>query len=841
MLYVNVILPLPLQPTFTYTVPTALQATVARGQRVIVPFGSGRPKFYTGIIDSVSPIAPQGITWEVKDIVDLPDTDAVVRHPQIRLWQWMADYYLCSVGEVMNAALPAGLKIESETTVEVNPDWDAGATTLTEREAHILQTLDSKGKLKLAELGKATGRASGMTQVISRMVAKGAVIVSENLRSRIHARRVVCVRPAIKRGDDHALQQAYQAVHAAPRQEKALMTLIQLSGFTQVGHPLKQVTRTQLIERSGVTTQTVQALVQKGLAETYTVQASLFGFTGIVTGDLPKLSEAQNEALSAIHHSFSDHAVTLLHGVTSSGKTEIYIHLIDHILNTTSQQVLYLVPEIALTTQLTQRIQRVFGDKVLVYHSRFSDSQRVELWQRLLHSTEPLVVIGARSAVFLPFAKLGLVIVDEEHESSYKQHDPAPRYNARDAAIVLAGMHGARTLLGSATPSVETYHKATTGKFGLVTLSQRFGGDGVQLPEIRIVDLAQARRQNRMAAGGVFAADTLAMARRTLEGGGQTIFFHNRRGYAPMAECRLCGYTPRCQHCDVSLTWHRSARQLVCHYCGATYQMPTVCPQCQEPSMQLVGFGTERVEDGVTELFPGRRVLRMDLDSTRSVKGYAEIIDSFSRHEADILVGTQMVTKGLDFGDVRMVAVLSADTLINMPDFRAAERAFNMLEQVSGRAGRRAAAKAAKAAESADGAVVAVQTRQPDHPVIGFLKNHDYLGFFRHEIAERQQYVYPPFARIIYIYLRHRDEESVRNIATHYAEQLRALLGNRVYGPDEPWVSRVRNQYIRRIMLKIEPTASVARVRDVLRQAYIALMQDPTARGTTLYYDVDPV
>jgi primosomal protein N' (replication factor Y) len=471
-------------------------------------------------------------------------------------------------------------------------------------------------------------------------------------------------------------------------------------------------------------------------------------------------------------------------------------------------------------------LQSVFGEKVVIYHSKFSDNERVDIWKKLLHESEPMVVIGARSSIFLPFSHLGLVIVDEEHESSYKQYDPAPRYNARDVAMILARMHGAKTLLGSATPAVETYYKAQNGKFGLVTLDVRYGD--VKLPEIEIVDMKHASRTG--AVRGVFANETERLAREAIARGSQVIFFQNRRGYAPLARCKQCAWVPRCEHCDVALTYHSHLRQLQCHYCGAVYPLPSVCPQCKEPAIEILGYGTERVGEEVGTAFHGVKMLRMDLDTTRNKDSYEKIIDDFSAGKAKILVGTQMVTKGLDFGGVEMVGVLNADALINFPDFRSSERAFNMLEQVSGRAGRR----------SGQSGVVVVQSYQPEHPVLGFLKSHNYLGFYQNEIAARRQFYYPPFTRIIYLYVKHRDPARLRGIADRYAARLRQLLGSRVFGPEEPSIARIQGLYIRKIMLKIEVTASVTKVKDLLRQTYVELCALPDMKGTVVYYDVDP-
>ena len=512
--------------------------------------------------------------------------------------------------------------------------------------------------------------------------------------------------------------------------------------------------------------------------------------------------------------------------MTSSGKTEIYMHLIEDVMKR-GRQVLYLVPEIALTTQLTRRLQRVFGDKVVIYHSKFTDNERVDIWRKVLSSREPMVVIGARSALFLPFADLGLVIVDEEHETSYKQQDPAPRYNGRDVATVLAGKHGAKTLLGSATPAIDTYYKALTGRYGLVTLSERYSG--VALPEIRVIDTKAAMKAGKMK--GPLAPDTVELVSRSVAEGGQAILFLNRRGYAPVATCKMCAWTPKCEHCDVTLTYHKYIDRLVCHYCGAVYPLPTLCPQCKEPAVEIYGYGTERMEDEVSQAFPDAEIMRMDLDTTRNKDGYERIITDFSQGKAQILVGTQMVTKGLDFERVRTVGIVNADAMINQPDFRASERAFNMMSQVAGRAGRRGAR-----------GIVVIQTRDSSHPILPFVAAHDYRGFYESEILEREKYNYPPFTRLIYIYVKHRDRRTAEELAKTYAERLRQLFGTRIYGPEEPHVSRIQTLYIRKIMLKIELGASPKKVKQILRAVYEEMhaRRVDGIKSAVIYYDVDP-
>lgn len=821
MSFVEVILPLPLNATFTYSVPESMEAQLHIGTRVVVPFG--RRKFYTGIVASTCAIKPE--KYEIKPIERVLDSadEPILIHPQLKFWEWIADYYLCSIGDVMKAALPAGLKLESETFIELAPDVDpTNLEGLSDEEALMLQVLNHEPKLSLGDLVRKSGVSKKPEATLSRLIDRGLLMVSEKILERYRSLRqtIVCLPSESVRADWRTA--AFQKVKSAPKQEHLLLTALQLAGRSL------EVDKSLLLEKSGCTAAILKILADKGILSIEHREINRFApREGLVPVSLPTLSKAQQTALNSILETWIEgqKSVTLLRGVTSSGKTEIYIHLIERMLKQ-GKQALLLVPEIALTTQLTGRLQNVFGSKVVVYHSKFTDNERVDIYRRLRKSAEPVVVIGARSSIFLPFRNLGLVIVDEEHEPSYKQFDPAPRYNARDCAIVLASMHGAKTLLGSATPSVETYYKAQNGRYGLVELTERFGG--VQLPAIEVVDMKKYWKQYWR--DSIFAPEVQQELQTTIDNGNQAIVFHNRRGFAPMARCKECAYIPKCDHCDVSLTYHRRINRLVCHYCGAEYQLPTTCPVCNEPSIEIIGYGTEKIEELVEKEFPKAKVLRMDLDTTRNKDGYLDIISAFSQHKADILVGTQMVTKGLDFDGVRVVAVLSADTLINLPDFRASERAFNMLLQVAGRAGRRDTA-----------GTVVIQTGQPDHPVINFAKTHDFLGFYNHELAERKSHFFPPFTRMVIIYLRHRDENTVHEVALAFNEQLRAQLGNRVAGPDIPPVSRVQSMYIRRFMLKIEVSASMAKVREVLRNITDRLQAQGKLRGVTIHCDVDPL
>lgn len=826
IVYADVILPLPLQGTFAYIVPVDLQAVVKVGSRVVVPFGSR--KYYTGIVKSTSTICPGN--YSIKELCYvLDDGDPVVKRPQVQFWEWVAEYYLSGVGDVMKAALPSGLKIESETFIELSPEYHEDPDyILNEREALVIQALDHCVKrTRVSEIEKLTG-LKNINSTVGNLLSKGAVIVSENLVERYTARKERYVRFSIEAGDRDGLAKIFASVRNAKSQERAVLALVELSGFNHPGGALDEVTTAALRERAKVGQPILKILADKGFFDLYTKEINRFKFSGLSTGVLPLLSEAQAVALRAIHSSWVDKDVTLLHGVTSSGKTELYMHLADFVMKQ-GRQVLYLVPEIALTTQLTTRIQRVFGDRVVVYHSKFSDNERVDLWRSLLAMKKPCIVIGARSSLFLPFENLGLIIVDEEHDSSYKQTEPAPRYNARDAAMMLARMHGAKTLLGSATPAIDTYYKAITGRFGLVNLDERYGD--AALPEIEIVDTSRLRLKNEMQ--GSLAKQSVELVNNTLERGDQAIIFINRRGYAPVAVCGCCGYTPRCECCDVTLTYHKSQDALVCHYCGARYPLQIVCPVCHEPAVSVEGYGTERVEEEIVQAFPGVSVARMDLDTTRKKEGYSTLIDDFSNGRARLLVGTQMVTKGLDFGNVGAVIVVNADSLVNVPDFRSSERAFNTISQVAGRAGRRGGDSKA---------VVMVQARSANHPLFEFIKNHDYQAFYDYELGQRLAYAYPPFTRLIHIYIKHRDAKMVDDIVTAYKRRLESLFGNRVIGPETPSVSKIQNLYIRRLMLKIEVSSSMKKVRGILRGVYEDFHNSRLSgfRGAIVFYDVDP-
>ena len=748
-MFADIILPLPLDGVFTYSVPQSLEGQVIRGVRVLVPLG--RNKTYVGIISEVHDKKPEG--YQTKDILQVLDSCPILLDAQLHLWQWIADYYMAPIGEVFKAAFPAGLKAED------------GYRPRTETYIELSQ----------------------------------------------------------KFRNEAAIHVALNMLQRASKQLTAFIDYLALSGWDK--NEPQEITRDELLNQ-GHSLPTLAALVKRGLLQTYEREVGRLNLGGEPCFEnIKPLSQVQQDAFNKIQFSFLKKNVTLLHGVTSSGKTEIYIHLIRQTLEQ-KKQVLYLLPEIALTVQMMERLQRVFGNRLGIYHSKYSDAERVEIWQKQL-STHPYdVILGARSAVFLPFQNLGLVIVDEEHETSYKQQDPMPRYHARSAAIMLAQMFGAKTLLGTATPSLETYHNAKTGKFGIVELFQRY--QGIELPEIQIVDIKDLQHRKMM--NGPFSPILLSKVREALERGEQVILFQNRRGYAPVVECKQCGWVPHCQHCDVSLTFHRHLNQLSCHYCGYTYQVPTECPNCGCIHLQTRGYGTEKIEAEVHDIFPEARIARMDLDTTRSRQAYERIIGDFSSGRTNLLIGTQMISKGLDFDKVSVVGILNADSMLNYPDFRAYEHAFMMMSQVGGRAGRRGKR-----------GLVILQTKSPELPLIQQVVHNDYAAFYRLLIAERQQFKYPPFYRLIYVFLKHRDDRTVETASIEMVSRLRQWFGARALGPDKPSVSKVKSLSIRKLVLKFEPGINMSEVRKYLALAQQQMLQDKRYSSLQIYFDVDPL
>ena len=741
---------------FTYSVPSSLEEQVQRGVRVLVPLG--RNKTYVGIVSEKHHRAPEG--YQTKDILQVLDVTPILLDSQLRLWHWIADYYMSPIGEVYKAALPSGLKAEdgfrpkTETYITLTPQFR----------------------------------------------------------------------------NEQTLHVALNMLHRADKQLAALIDYLALSHWDSVEgsvcrETVVEITRDELLN-AGHSLPTVNALVKRGLLEVYEREVGRLNHGGEPHLEkIRPLSDVQQDAFNKIQFSFLGKNVTLLHGVTSSGKTEIYIHLIRQALEK-KQQVLYLLPEIALTVQIMQRLQHVFGNRLGIYHSKYSDAERVEIWQKQLSKNPYDVILGARSAVFLPFQNLGLVIVDEEHETSYKQQDPMPRYHARSTAIVLAQMFGAKTLLGTATPSVETYYNAKTGKYGLVELFQRY--KGIELPEIQVVDVKDLQHRKMM--NGPFSPYLLNKVREALEHGEQAILFQNRRGYAPVIECKQCGWVPHCQHCDVSLTLHRNLNQLTCHYCGYTYQVPTECPACGCQELRTKGYGTEKIEAEVQDIFPEARIARMDLDTTRSRSAYERIISDFASGRTNLLIGTQMISKGLDFDKVSVVGILNADSMLNYPDFRAYEHAFMMMAQVSGRAGRKGKR-----------GLVVLQTKSPDLPIIQQVVRNDYAAHYQSLIAERQQFHYPPYYRLVYVYLKHKQDWVVDTAAAEMASRLRQWFGARLLGPDKPAVAKVKSLSIRKLVLKLELGINMGDVRKYLALAQQQMLQDKRYVSLQIYYDVDPL
>lgn len=754
--YVDVIVPLPLEGTFTYSVPHDLADRVRFGVRVAVTFGAS--KVHTAIVVRAHQDKP---AFNVKDIVDVIDDQPMLLEQQYKLWQWLSAYYMAPLGDVYNAALPAGLKVE------------------------------------------------------------------ENYKPRTETYVDLC-EPL---RNEQSLNVALDLLKRARNQREALMHFLRISHWetiegTQTAEPVVDITREELMNVSHCSYAVIKSLVERKILFTYEREVGRLNDHGEEhLENVKRLNEAQQEAYNQIVFQFLKKNVVLLHGVTSSGKTEIYIHLIKKALEE-KKQVLYLLPEIALTVQITSRLRHVFGDKLGIYHSKYSDAERVEIWKKQLSHHPYEVVLGARSAVFLPFQRLGLVIIDEEHETSFKQQDPSPRYHARSAAIVLARMYGAKTLLGTATPSVESYYNACQGKYGLVTLTSRY--KDIKLPEIRVVDTKDLQRRKMMT--GPFSPPLIAAVNEALKSGQQVILFQNRRGFAPMIECRTCGWVPKCTNCDVSLTMHKSMNLLTCHYCGYTYRIPAVCPACGGTDLRGRGYGTEKVEEYVGQLFPEARVARMDLDTTRTRNAYERIIDDFSSGRTNLLIGTQMVSKGLDFDRVSVVGILNADAMLNYPDFRAYEHAFMMMAQVSGRAGRKG-----------QRGKVFLQTKNKELPIIRQVVENDYQGFYEALLEERRLFSYPPFHRLVYVFLRHRHDEVVESAGIEMGSRLRQGLGDRILGPDKPSIARVKNLHIRKIVIKLENGIDQKAVRLYLRTVQQQLLQDKRYAALQVYYDVDPL
>ena len=816
--YVDVIVPLPIASQYTYSLPTEWEESVQEGCRVVVSFG--RKKFYTAIVTKVHYAAPDG--YETKDIEEVLDTSPILLPRQFQFWEWLASYYLCTLGDVYKAAMPSGMKLESETVVVYNDEFEA-THPLGDSEQRLLDLLSTDKEQCVTQLQRAIG-LKNILPIVKRLLDKEAIFVKEDLKRNYKPRTEARVRLVNRELDEPGMMTLFNELSRAKKQLAVLMKYVELSGWAGRGEYLQEVTKKTLLEKAGATSTIFNGLVDKGIFEVYYQEIGRLDKSEVATMEGNTLNPAQQEAFQGIMDSFRQKNVCLLHGVTSSGKTEIYIHLIQEALKA-GKQVLYLLPEIALTTQITERLKRVFGKRLGVYHSKFPDAERVEIWKKQLGEEEYDVILGVRSSIFLPFKRLGLVIVDEEHENTYKQQDPAPRYHARSSAIMLASMYGAKVLLGTATPSVESYFNATSGKYGLVELKERY--KDIQLPHIERVDIKELAHQKRMQ--GPFSPMLVKEVHDALERKEQVILFQNRRGFAPMMECHMCGWVPKCKNCDVSLTYHKGMNQLTCHYCGCTYQVPHSCPACGGVELMNRGFGTERIEDDIQLIFPEARVARMDLDTTRTRSAYEKIIADFEQGKTDILVGTQMVSKGLDFQNVSVVGILNADSMLNYPDFRSYERAFQLMAQVAGRAGRK----------NKQGLVI-LQTKSPELPVIHQVMRNDYEQLYYDQLAERQMFRYPPYYRLIYVYLKHRKESVLDMAADAMATMLRSGLGDRVLGPDKPSVARIQTLYIKKMIVKVEQNASMTKVRDYLMAVQRSIVEDERFRSLIVYYDVDP-
>lgn len=778
MYFIEVILPLSLAKTFTYRVSEAEFHFIKKGMRVAVPFG--KSKIYTGLVLDVHENAPT--LYEAKEIHQILDEKPIATEIQIKHWLWVANYYMCGIGDVYRGAFPSGLLLESETIISHKPDVVVNDSELSDDEFLIYEALHHQSSLKVQEITSILNKKN-ILPILQKLIAKDIIFLDEEIKETYKPKLVRYVKLHSKYESDNGLEELMTVLKNANKQKEIVLAYFQISASEK-----KPITVKKLTEVSNAGSAAVKSLVEKEIFEEYYLQHDRVVFSGEVSEKELQLSEAQENAFSGIKNSFLTKEVCLLHGVTSSGKTEIYIKLIEEYLET-EKQVLYLLPEIALTTQLVSRLRLHFGDKVAVFHSKYSNNERVEVWKQTLeNSPKAQIVIGARSALFLPFNDLGLLIVDEEHEQTFKQTDPAPRYHARDAAIVLANFHKAKVLLGSATPSIETYFNTQNDKYGLVTLSERY--KNVRLPEVLLVDLKNKHFRKKMT--GHFSDLLIEEIAESLSLGEQVILFQNRRGYSPIIECLTCGHVPHCQQCDVSLTYHKHKNQLRCHYCGYSIAKPTNCHSCSSIDLTTKGFGTEQIEQELASLFPKAKTARMDQDTTRGKFGFEKIIDTFKNREIDVLVGTQMLAKGLDFDNVGLVGIMNADNMLHHPDFRAFERSFQMMTQVAGRAGR----------SEKQGKVV-IQTYNPNHNTIQQVTNHNYMGMYKEQLYDRQIYRYPPYFRIIKLTLKHKDFDKLKEGAMWLYQVLNQNLGMPVLGPEEPAISRIRNEYIRTILIKI--------------------------------------
>lgn len=822
MIFTDVIVPLPLPGTFTYHAEPEFTDKLEVGKRAIVQFG--RKKFYTAIIHKIHNQQPTD--YKTKPLHSVLDETPVINSCQFELWEWIANYYMCSLGEVMKAALPSGLKLESETKVLYNVKNNDELHKTTENESIILEIMEQENVMGLKDLSEKSG-IKNILPAVNSLMNKKLVLIQEKLREAYKPKTETFISATFSTRDQKKLEEVFHELRNAPRQLELIMTFIKL---VQQSDAKKNsaIKKKDFLREAKADASILKAVVDKGYFEQQTIEVSRLKAEQEKLHDIKKLNTAQSTALSSIQSAFQTKDVALLHGVTSSGKTEIYIHLIQEQLNQ-GRQVLYLLPEIALTSQIIERLKAVFGNQVGIYHSKFPDNERIEVYNALLNSNNSGVayniILGVRSSVFLPFSDLGLIIVDEEHENTYKQFDPAPRYNARDTAIVLAKSHGAKVLLGTATPAVESYYNAKTGKYDLAELSTRY--QDIQLPRVVIADILKARRKKEMSSH--FTPELMEEMHSAFYKDEQVILFQNRRGFAPFLECELCGWIPECKNCDVSLTYHKKFNHLVCHYCGYHQKIPQVCPSCGSNKIMTRGFGTEKIEDEISILFPDKKIKRMDLDTTRSRNAYENIIHSFASGEIDILVGTQMVSKGLDFDNVSVVGILNADNMLNFPDFRAFERSYQLMAQVSGRAGRK----------KRQGTVI-IQTSKPSHPIIKNVIENDYVAMYQSQLEERKQFMYPPYYKIVKVLLKHKKTDKLDSAANKLVKELKNIFGYRVLGPQSPLVGRVQNYYLKHILIKIEKEKSLSASKKIIRKKAAEIANHQDFKTLSIHFDVDP-
>jgi len=811
--YIDVILPIPLKQTFTYQVNKDEAAFLQQGMRVAVPFG--KSKVYTAIVFQVHQTAPSG--YETKEIDHILDEAPVITKTQIKHWEWMASYYMCTLGEVVRAALPSAFLLESETIISLSKN-DVSEAELTDEEFLVFEALQHQSSLHINDVRSVLDKKN-VVAVLEKLLQKNIIQVQEEVYEQYKPKLKRYVKIPSEYASEEGLKTLLETLSRAPKQKEVLMNLFMLTAQSN-----KAVSVKQLQKQSDTSSTVIKSLIDKEILEEYYIKKDRIEYKGDAASDIKKLNEAQEVAFSEIKQSFTTKDTVLLHGVTSSGKTEIYVRLISEVIER-GEQVLYMLPEIALTTQLITRLQTYFGSKVSVYHSKYSVNERVEVWNNVLHSKpKAQIVIGARSSLFLPFNNLGLILVDEEHEPSFKQYNPAPRYQARDAAVVLANLHKAKILMGSATPSLESYYNAANDKYGLVNLTTRFGN--VLMPEIELVDIKEKTRKKRMK--GHFSDRLLEEMSAVLELGEQVILFQNRRGYSPIVECTTCGTSPQCPNCDVSLTFHQYKNELRCHYCGYHMAMQLSCMACGSDTLDTKGFGTEQIETELKALFPKHSIARMDQDTTRGKNAYAKLIDRLENEEIDILVGTQMLAKGLDFRNISLVGVMNADNLLNFPDFRAHERSFQLLQQVSGRAGR----------TSKQGKVL-IQSYNPYHQILQQVSTNDYKSMYEQQLEDRYQYKYPPYYRTIKITCKDRNLQKMQKAAKWFGQALENKLGEQVLGPEPPPVSRIRNMYISNILIKIPKKQSLEKTKQYINRVQQSFNSIKEFSSVRLLIDVD--